>query len=568
MSLSIVPTNRIKKPFSYNHYGCDGMDLREVVRKFALKNALDYGSADAKAVVGKVVAEVPEARKDMKATVAMIAVEVEKINAMQKTEIGAELSSYSFEEKKPETREYRLPNAEAGKVVTRFLPEPNGFPHLGHAKAAFLSSEVARFYAGKCLLRFDDTNPEAEKQEYVEAIKTGLQWLGLEFSDESYASDCMPQLKQFCEKMLILGRAYACTCSKEEINKNRFDAKECSCRERRGGENLALWQQMNGGRLEKGAAVIRLKGGMKSPNTVMRDPTLFRVINEPHYRQGEKYRAWPTYDFEVSICDSLDGVTHALRSKEYELRDELYYAILDAANLPKPLVYDFSRLNVRGTALSKRILRPLVESGKVDGWDDPRLPTLAGLRRRGILPEAIKEFVLRQGLGKQENTPPFSDLLKINRRLLDKQAPHVFFVENPIKTKIFSGAFAGEYFISKADAESLKDGDVFRLKDLVSVEVVKKRADVIECRESPEQKPERKIQWVPAKQGEFVEAEAVFFNDLLNQDGSFNDDSVRIAKGYAGKGTLALKEGDFVQFERVGFFRLDDKEKMRFFQCG
>ncbi|MFH1106789.1 MAG: glutamate--tRNA ligase family protein [Candidatus Micrarchaeota archaeon] len=539
------------------------MDLAAVVRKHTLKNAYDYGKADPKGVVGKVVAELPEAKKDMKSTMSAVSEEVARVNALDKAEIGKELAGYSFEEKKEGPREYRLPQAEQGKVVTRFLPEPNGYPHLGHAKAAFLSAEVARFHGGTCLLRFDDTNPEAERQEYVDAIKEGLQWLGLGFAGELYASDRMPQLQQFGQKLLILGRAYACTCPKEAVNANRFKGTACNCRERRGGENLALWNKMASGGIGKGEGIIRLKADMKSANTVMRDPTLFRVIEAPHYRQGDKYRVWPTYDFEVSIADSLDGVTHALRSKEYELRDELYYAILDAVSLPKPLVYDFSRLSIAGTALSKRILRPLVESGKVPGWDDPRLPTLAGLRRRGILPQAAKEFVLRQGLGKQENAPPFSDLLQINRSLLDPVAPHHFFVEDPVKLAVGGRTF----HVPRHDADSLKGGDEFRLKDLMTVRIESKSEGLLACSESAaEPKGMRKIQWV--EEGKAVAAKAVFFSDLLDSEGNFNPASMRVADGFAQKECADLEQGAFVQFERVGFFRLDDKAKMSFFSCG
>ncbi|MFH1200336.1 MAG: glutamate--tRNA ligase family protein, partial [Candidatus Micrarchaeota archaeon] len=500
------------------------MQLNESIRKQSLKNAFDYGKADAKGVVGKVIAECPDAKKDMKATMAAINGEVARVNALDKPALQAEMAQYAYEEKKEGPREWKLPAAEQGKVVTRFLPEPNGYLHLGHAKAAFLSSEVARYYGGTCLLRFDDTNPDAEKQEYVDAIKDGLQWLGLEFSGELYTSDRMPQLQQFGKKLVILGRAYACTCPKTAINENRFSATACNCRERRGGENISIWNKMSSGELVKGEAVIRLKADMKSANTVMRDPTLFRSISTPHYRQGEKYLVWPTYDFEVSISDSLDGVTHALRSKEYELRDELYYAILDAVNIRKPFVYDFSRLNIAGTALSKRVLRPLVESGKVSGWDDPRLPTLAGLRRRGIISAAVKEFVLRQGLGKQENTPPFADLLKINRTMLDAKSPHFSFIENPARVSL-----AGEeFFIPGADAANLKAGGEFRLKDKASARVDKVLGGVIECSpSSSEHKSLAKITWVSAKPGQSVPAIAVFFSDLLKDDGSFNESSAR-----------------------------------------
>ncbi|MFH0922614.1 MAG: glutamate--tRNA ligase, partial [Candidatus Micrarchaeota archaeon] len=371
------------------------MELKTIARKFALKNAFDYGKAEVKSVVGKVIAEFPDAKKDMKTAMVEISAAVDEANALVKEELEKALSTFTFEEKKEEgEKKFVLPGAEKGSVVTRFLPEPNGPPHLGHAKAAFLSAEFARQYDGKCLLRWDDTNPEKETEEFEYQIRNGMQWLGLRFARESYASDYLEKFYGFAETMIERGDAYVCSCSQEEMKKNRMESVACNCRSRGVDENAALWKKMLSREMKEGEATLRLKADLKSLNTTMRDPVLFRIMLTPHYRQGEKYCVWPVYDFEACIVDSMEGVTHALRSKEYELRDELYYFILDKFNLRKPFVYDFSRLDIQGTVLSKRVLRPLIESKKVWGWDDPRLPTLMGLKRRGLLPEAIRSFVL------------------------------------------------------------------------------------------------------------------------------------------------------------------------------
>ncbi|NYZ77951.1 glutamate--tRNA ligase [Candidatus Micrarchaeota archaeon] len=560
------------------------MNLEEIARKHALKNALDYGKANAKAVVGKVLAEAPEAKKDMKKTMALVEKTVAEVNKLSSAKVEEQASGYKFIEKKKEEgeKQLRLENAVHGKVVTRFLPEPNGFLHMGHAKAAWLSCEAARQYDGKTVLRWDDTNPEKEKQEFVEAIREDLKWLGLEFDRESFTSDFMPRFYEFAEKLVKQGDAYACYCAKEEIARNRELQKPCEHRNAGVKENLEAWKKMVAGKFKEGEAILRLKADLNALNTVMRDPTLFRMIFTPHYRQKEKYKAWPTYDFEVSISDSLDGVTHALRSKEYELRDELYYYIIDKVGLRKPIIYDFSRLNIRGTLLSKRFLRPLIEEGKVWGWDDPRLPTIRGLRRRGILPEAIKTFVLSFGLSKVESEPGWDALLVENRKLLDPVGEHYFFVENPVKlvvenaekpavVKLSKHPVKGgervvkhdnEFFVQESDLKKMKKNEVFRLKDLYNVKLLDYSKGKAKGEFSGKELVEgKKIQWVSVLEAE--KAELIELGDLFVND-KFNENSLRVRKGVCEKACTRLKQNTIIQFERVGFARLDDEKKMRF----
>ena len=546
--------------------------FEEILMKHALKNAFDFVKADVKAVMGHAMAEIPNARENSKQIFSEAEKTVSEVNALSNEEIGTRLKNYSFEEKKEETeKKFRIDGTEEGKVVTRFLPEPNGYLHLGHAKAVFLSYELARQYNGKCLLRFDDTNPEKEKTEYVDAIRRNLQWLGLKFS-EKYTSDRMGELYGFAEKMLKEQKAYACTCAKEEIGKNRMEMKECSCRARSAEENISLWERMKKGESEKGEAILRFRGGMKSANTVMRDPSLFRVVKTEHFRQGNKYSAWPTYDFEASISDSLDGVTHALRSKEYELRDELYYAILDALNLRKPVVYDFARLNLRDRELSKRLFLAEIKENIYDGWDDQLLPTLDGLKKRGVLPEAIKNFVLSMGLSKSESEPSLQQLLDENKRLLDAVSPRYHFVREPVRLLLRNGQrktislknhpseemgsrnieTENEFFISRSDTERMFQGEIFRLRELFNVKL-KQQGKVLEAEiVSDETLPEKKLQWVSAVEGEWVRCSVSTFGTLLKQD-----------EGYCEKACLNMKEGDVAQFVRYGFVKFAGKTKER-----
>ncbi len=433
------------------------------------------------------------------------------------------------------------------------------------------------------MLRFDDTNPETERQEFVDAIKKDAGWLELKFgAKESYSSDYLPEFYGLCEKLFAMKKGFVCTCSQEQIASNREKKRECACRKRLVKENLSLWKQMLSGELKPGAAVVRFSGNMESDNTVMRGPTLFRIIEATHYRQGDKYRVWPTYDFEASVADSLSGVTHALRSKEYELRDELYYALLDALELRRPFVYDFSRLNIRGNVLSKRLIKPLVEGGKLQGWDDPRLMTVGGLRRRGILPQAIKNFVLSFGLSKVESSPSEEKLLSENRKLLDPVSERRFFVHSTVELlvekhppKVKSASVAnhptdksrgrreilagGKYFVSGDDAEQLKQGEVFRLKDLYNVKLVKKSANKLVGEYAGEEIVEsKKIQWVPAE--EKMDCILLVAGKLFDEEKKFVENSLLERKGFCEKSCEKLSVGMIVQFERVGFCRLDSKK--------
>ncbi|RMF30997.1 MAG: glutamate--tRNA ligase, partial [Candidatus Nitrosothermus koennekii] len=379
-------------------------DLKEIIKSIALKNAVEHdGKARVDSVISKLLAIKPEVKKDIKNIISDVKSIVEEVNSIsieEQRRLLEELKPEFLEVKKEERRGLPpLPNAEMNKVITRFPPEPNGYPHIGHAKAAIIDEEYARMYNGKFILRFDDTNPLQEKLEYYDAILDGLNWLKVKPDLIKNTSDDMDILYNYARKLIEVDGAYVCLCEADTIKENRRLGVECDCRKRNNEDNLEEWEKMFN-EYKENQAILRFKGDMKAENTAMRDPTLFRIIDAEHPKKGRKYRVWPTYDFAAPIEDSIDGVTHAMRSKEYELRNELYYAILDKLSLRKPLVIEFSRLEFEGIPVSKRKIKPLIEEGKVEGWDDPRLPTLIALKRRGILPEAIREFVLSLGFTK------------------------------------------------------------------------------------------------------------------------------------------------------------------------
>ena len=416
--------------------------LKKEIRKMALQNAFEHGGETRdKIILGKILGTKPEFRTKVKEISEDISKIVSSVNQLslegQKKEIDENFPELLIPKEKIIEREGlpELKDAIQGKVITRFPPEPNGYPHIGHAKAAIINSEYAKMYNGKFILRMDDTNPEAERMEYHAAIKVGLEWLGIEFDTVKSTSDDMELFYEKAIELINSGKAYICTCKRENISKNRRERKECKCSKGDIEKNNKNWKKMQE-KFKPGDAIVRFRGDMKADNAVMRDPVLLRIIEGKHYTLGEKYRIWPSYDFAVALEDSIDGVTHAFRSKEFELREELIGAILDALGMRKPYQGFFSRLEFKGMPISKRIIRPLIEEGKVTWYDDPRLPTLEALRRRGIKPEAIRKFIMSLGLTKANTLAPFDALEAFNRKFVDPTSIRLFMVSNAKKLTV------------------------------------------------------------------------------------------------------------------------------------
>ncbi len=328
------------------------------------------------------------------------------------------------------------------RVHTRFPPEPNGYLHIGHAKAINIDFGIANEFGGKCNLRFDDTNPVKEDVEYVESIQNDIRWLGFDWEDRLYyASDYFEQLYEFAVKLIKKGKAYVDDQSAEEIRLNRGTltepGKESPYRNRSVEENLDLFERMRRGEFPDGSRVLRAKIDMASPNMNLRDPVMYRIIHEPaHHRTGHKWCIYPMYDFAHGQCDSIEGITHSLCSLEYEDHRPLYDWFLRELEIYAPRQIEFARLNLTYTVLSKRFLLKLVKEGHVRGWDDPRMPTLSGLRRRGYTPEAIRAFLERIGVAKTDSTVDVSLLEHCLREDLNKRAPRVMGVLRPLRLVI------------------------------------------------------------------------------------------------------------------------------------
>ena len=334
-------------------------------------------------------------------------------------------------------------NKNGGRVATRFPPEPNGYLHIGHAKSICLNFGIATEYdGGTCNLRFDDTNPSKEEVEYVESIKDDVRWLGFDWENRLfYASDYFEQLYEYAAQLIKLGKAYVCSLNNEEIRKTRGTLTEPGIespfRSRSVEENLALFERMRGGEFVDGAHVLRAKIDMASPNIVMRDPTLYRIRRVSHHRTGDNWCIYPMYDFAHCLSDSIEKITHSLCTLEFENNRELYDWILDALDVDcHPQQIEFARLNLNYTVLSKRKLVELVQGKHVSGWDDPRMPTISGLRRRGYTPESIRNFCERIGVARRDSTVDIALLEFSIREDLNKHAPRVMGILRPLKVVI------------------------------------------------------------------------------------------------------------------------------------
>jgi glutaminyl-tRNA synthetase len=328
-----------------------------------------------------------------------------------------------------------------GRVHTRFPPEPNGYLHLGHAKSICLNFGVASEFGGKCNLRFDDTNPSKEETEYVNSIREDVRWLGGDWQErEFYASDYFELLYAYAEELIRMGKAYVDDLSADEIREYRGTltepGRESPWRNRSVKENLDLFRRMRAGEFPDGARVLRAKIDMASPNLVMRDPTLYRIRHAAHHRTGTAWRIYPLYDYTHCLSDSLEGITHSLCTLEFANNRALYDWVLETLKVYQPRQYEFARLNVTGTVLSKRKLIQLVDGGHVHGWDDPRMPTLCGLRRRGVPPEALREFCARVGMARVNSTVEYAMLEFCIREHLNKYAPRLMAVLDPLKVVI------------------------------------------------------------------------------------------------------------------------------------
>ena len=513
------------------------------------------------------------------------------------------------------------------QVVTRFPPEPNGYLHIGHAKSICLNFGLAKKYNGKCNLRFDDTNPVKEDVEYVDSIKEDIKWLGFDWADqEFYASDYFKQLYDWAVKLIKDGKAYVCHMTSEQISEGRgtpqTPGKFSPWRDRSVEENVAEFTKMRNGEYKDGEALLRAKLDMASPNMHMRDPAMYRIKHAHHHRTGDKWCIYPMYDYAHGQSDYIEGITHSICTLEFEVHRPLYEWFLDQVYTPgtvRTKQREFARLNINYTIMSKRFLLELVQKQLVDGWDDPRMPTICGLRRRGYTAKSIREFAERVGIAKRENIIDMALLEFCVREDLNKIANRVMGVLNPLKVVIINYPeggeewleavnnpenesagkrqvpFSRELYIEQDDFMENPPKQFFRLSPgkevrlryayFIKCEEVIKDADgnVIEVRctydketkggNAPDgRKVKATLHWVSAQHA--LESEVHLYDRLFKvenpsdvEEGKtyydyMNPESLTITKGYIEPIVKDAKLGDIFQFERVGYFCVDSKHSV------
>ena len=545
--------------------------IKKEAEKYALENAIKFkGRAHIGAVIGKVLGAHPRLKKKSKQINKELHKIIDKVNDYSKEEQEERLEELggASEKKKVVNNEETLFDfleiREGQDVRTAYPPEPSKYPHIGHAKAIIMNYELAKKYSGEFTLRFEDTNPDLAEKEFYDIHLENYKWLGIKPDHVDYASDHMDEMYELAEKLIKDNHAYMCTCAGEDIKKKRFDGEECQCRYHLVNKNLVLWDEMF--KSKKGKMILRLKGVMNSVNTTLRDPAIFRVIDGKHARTGDKYRVWPTYDFENSVMDGLGKITHRLRSKEFEIRLELQELIQGMLKLPRTKIEHFARFNLEGVESSGRKIRELVQKKKLMGWDDPSLTTIVALRRRGFQPKAIRDFVRSAGLTKNEATLTWDDLYVHNKRLLDKKSDRYFFIDDAKEIEIEGSeskkvelklhpdhkekkrkfVVDDKFYVTKEDYKSFKDGKLYRLMDCLNFK--KKHGKFIvddSGMEEFKKKGEKIIHWLPVEKG--LEKVEILMPDR------------KIIKGFCEKGVRELEEGDVVQFVRFGFVRLDHK---------
>jgi glutaminyl-tRNA synthetase len=508
-----------------------------------------------------------------------------------------------------------------GRVHTRFPPEPNGYLHIGHAKSICLNFGIAQEYNGKCNLRFDDTNPTKEDVEYVESIKEDIKWLGFQWDAEYYASDYFEQLYEWAEYLIKQGKAYVCDLSPEEMKDYRGTptepGKESPFRNRSVKENLDLFRRMRAGEFPEGSKTLRAKIDMESPNMNMRDPVMYRIIYKEHHRTGNKWCIYPMYDWAHGQSDAIEGITHSICTLEFEIHRPLYEWFLN--NIPvehHPQQIEFARLNLNYTVMSKRKLLQLVNEKYVDGWDDPRMPAISGLRRRGYTPESIRNFAEMIGVAKRDNVIDMSLLEYCIREDLNKKAQRAFAVLNPVKIVIDNLpddyveyldavnnpedpeagtrkiAFTKELYIERDDFMEKPPAKYFRLTPDQEVRlkyayIIKFKSLVkdpqtgeileIHCEYDPDtksgsgtstKKVKAAIHWISAK--EAIDAEIRLYDRLFTVENPDNAEEGKTFLDYINPNSLVIiknakvepwiknsKIYDKFQFERLGYFCID-----------
>ncbi len=559
-------------------------DSEEVIFKETILNAYKYKKANAKIVTQKIFAYYPELRKEAKNLLPKIQEKVVEINSYSWEKIEEIVTNnYSEDIETEEKKRDYLPemkDAVQGKVKVRYPPEPSKAPHIGQMLSFCINHLVAERYAGKRVLRFDDTNPDTVKIEFYEQFREAISWLGLPIDEEIIASNHMNTYYTKAREMLENEQAYVCKCDRETIAKLRDEQKRCSCHKNHSIEkNIELFEKILENNFSPGEVIIRLKGDMESQNSALKDPVLLRISDTPHCLHGDKYILWPMYDFESPIMEHITKVTHIFRSIEFgKMREELQQTIAKRLGLNIPKIYEYSRFNIVGAPTKGREIRELVEKGIVSGWDDIRLVTFQALKKRGIQPQTITEIIKKVGTTKSTTTIDWSLINAINRKIIEPTTKHFFFVRNPIKINIINPEritkrisvhpynsslgtreinIYNRLYLDGDDSQLIQPGKILRMKDLYNIKIIEQKAPEefeAEVLGNEMLTDIQKIQWVSEPVNVYVKKA-----DMLYLNNGINKDSLKYIQGYGEKHLRKLEVGSIVQLERFGYVIITDK---------
>ncbi len=545
--------------------------MKEAIYKYVLKNAYEHGKAIVKAIIPKVIGEIPEAKNDIKNLIKEIEEVIKKVNQMNKEEILKELKRVAPEllEKKKEEGLRELPNVEDG-VVMRFAPFPSGAAHIGNTRGMIIIDEYVKKYGGKYYLVFDDTIGSEKKpiDPYAyESIPKMMKWLGCKIDKIIYKSDRLEKYYSFAETLIKKELAYVCSCEREKIQEYRKNGVACEHRNQSIEENLRLFKEMF--KAKEGEMVLRLKTDIKHKNPAFRDRIIMKISDREHPRVGKKYRVWPLMDFSWAFDDMDLGITHIIRGKELYIEDMVERFIWEKLGVDyNPVILHWGLLKIEGVKISKSKSREEVKSGKYSGWDDPRTWSIESLKRRGFRPEAIREFILELGFSENDIKVPIEKLYTINRRYIDPNALRYFFVKNPVKLivegcpemkikiplhpqkKLYRTYIieedTNEFWISEDDVKLLKG--TIRLIDAFNIDIIKVGKTIkAKFSKNDEVYNIQKIQYVIGGMP----------CEILLPDGTYD-------KGLCENYCTNVKVGDIIQFQRYGFVRKEGKNKYIF----
>lgn len=550
--------------------------MKEAIYKYAMKNALDYGKANEKAVLGKVLAEKPEFKSRINEVLTLVREVVEEVNTLSRDELKTNLSGFEFEEKKIE--KIGLPELEnPGKIVLRFAPNPSGPLHLGHSRAAILNDEYAKKYGGELILRMEDTDPKRVDPNAYEMIKEDLKWLGVKWHKEILQSTRLDIYYDYAKRLIELEKAYVCDCEQSKFKELRDQGMACPCRNTPKEVNLIKFEKMF--LQSEGEAVLRLKTDLENKNPSIREYPIMRISDTEHPLAGAR-KVYPLMNFSVSIDDHLLGLTHVLRGKDHIVNTEKQRYIYDYFGWGAPKYMHYGILKIGEVSLSTSSIKEGIEEGEYSGWDDIRLGTLSALKRRGFQPEAIRKAMIDIGVKKTDINFSWKNLYAYNRDIIEPKADRYFFVADPIELeieqlsfpyspdftvknrlhpdfldrgsrelKIITKGTTARLFVSKTDFDSFKKGDKIRLMGAFNIEIIEKNGVVKARYHSDDLNIARKegmrlVHWVPE---ENITVKVVTPKETLS--------------GYGEADLRKVKVDDIIQFERFGFVRIDNAGK-------